>query len=88
MSIDKELLRTVKARTEENIIPYVSAHNHRDPEIFRVIIDNYQFYKKMMKCETFYPGIKSKRANDNLITSNDYSAKQNLLPMISTKFTM
>ena len=40
MSLNKDQLRTVKARAEENIIPYVSTHNPRDPEMFRVIADN------------------------------------------------
>ena len=40
MSLDKNLFRTVKAKPEENIVPYVSTYNPRDPEMFRVIMDN------------------------------------------------
>ena len=41
MALDKDLLRTVQARTEENIIPCASTYNPNDPEIFQnLIIDN------------------------------------------------
>ena len=40
MSQDKNQLRTVKLKSEENIVPYVSAYNPRDPEMFQGIMNN------------------------------------------------
>ena len=34
MSLDKDVLRTVKEKSEEKIIPYVSTNNPQDPEMF------------------------------------------------------
>ena len=31
----KDVLRTVREKDVENIIPYVSTHNPKDPKIFR-----------------------------------------------------
>ena len=39
MSLDKNLLRTVTAKLEENIVPHVSTYNPRDPKMFRVVMD-------------------------------------------------
>ena len=40
MALDKDLLRKVKEKTEENIIPYVSTFNPKDPGTYHVIIEN------------------------------------------------
>ena len=40
MSLDKNQLRTVKLKPEENIVPYVSTYNPRDPEMFQMIMNN------------------------------------------------
>ena len=40
MSLDKNVLRTVTVKGKENIVPYVSRFNPRDPEMFRVIMTN------------------------------------------------
>ena len=40
MSLDKKVLRPVTAKGKENIVPYLSTFNPRDPEMFRVIMDN------------------------------------------------
>ena len=45
MSLDKDVLRTVKEKSEEKIIPYVSTYNPKDPEMFRVILDNVPILK-------------------------------------------
>ena len=69
MSLNKDQLRTVKARAEENIIPYVSTHNPRDPEMFRVIADNIPILRqddKMTDILSRYKLIKSKRQPYNL----------------------
>ena len=46
MSLDKKVLRTVATEGKENIVPYVSTYNHRDPEIFSVINENMPSNKK------------------------------------------
>ena len=63
MSLNKNKLRSVKIRAEENIISYLSTHNPRDPEMFRVIVDNVQILKeddKMRDILSRYKMIKSK----------------------------
>ena len=40
MCLNKELLRTVKTRTDENVIPYVSTQTPKNPEIYEVIVGN------------------------------------------------
>ena len=69
MSLDKDVLRTVKEKSEEKIIPYVSTHNPQDPEMFQVILDNVPILKeddKMRNILTKYKLIKSKRQPYNL----------------------
>ena len=69
MSLDKDVLRTVKEKSEEKIIPYVSTHNPQDPEMFKVILDNVPILKeddKMRNILTKYKLIKSKRQPYNL----------------------
>ena len=39
IALDKDILRTVQARTEESIISYVSTYNPNDPGMFNIIID-------------------------------------------------
>ena len=39
MALDKHILRTLKEKCEEKIIPYVSTHKPKDPEMFRVKLD-------------------------------------------------
>ena len=69
MSLDKHVLRTVKEKCEEKSIPYVSTHNPKDPEMFRVILDNVQILKeddKMWNMLSKYQLIKSKRQSYSL----------------------
>ena len=69
MSLDKELLCTVKARTDENVIPYVSTHNPKDPEIYQVIGDMIQILQednKIREILTKHKFLKSKRQPYNL----------------------
>ena len=64
MSLNNNKLRSVKIRAEENIISYLSTHNPRDPEMFRVIVDNVQILNeddKMRDILSRYKMIKSKR---------------------------
>ena len=37
MKLEKSTLRTVKDRTEDQVMPYVSTHNPKNPEIYNVI---------------------------------------------------
>ena len=37
MNLEKSTLRTVKDRTEDQVMPYVSTHNPKNPEIYNVI---------------------------------------------------
>ena len=83
MSLDRTLLRTVKAKLEENIVPYVSTYNPRDAETFQVIMDNIPIFqedeKKMRNILSKHKILKSKRQPYNLkrlltkakFTSND-----------------
>ena len=60
MSLNKDVLRTVKEKSEEKIIPY----NPKDPEMFKVILDNVPILKEddnMRNIESKYKLIKSKR---------------------------
>ena len=69
MSLDKDVLRTVKEKSEEKIILYVSTYNPKDPEIFRVILDNVPILKeddKLRNILSKYNLIKSKRQPYNL----------------------
>ena len=69
MSFDKDVLRTVKEKSEEKIIPYVSTYNPRDPEMFRDILDNVPIVKeddKMRNILSKYNLIKNKRQPYNL----------------------
>lgn len=69
MSLDKNVLRTVTTKGKENIVPYVSTYNPRDPEMFSVIIENMpilQEDEKMRKILANYKFIKSKRQPYNL----------------------
>ena len=69
MSLDKATLRTVKEKYEEKIIPYVSTHNPKDPEMYKVILDHVPILKeddKMRNILNNYKLIKSKRQPYNL----------------------
>ena len=69
MSLDKGQLRTVKTRKDENIIPYVSTYNPKDPEMFRVIVDHLPILQEdVQMCDILsrYKIIKSKRQPYNL----------------------
>ncbi|MCG7879609.1 MAG: GIY-YIG nuclease family protein [Candidatus Thiodiazotropha endolucinida] len=69
MSLDKAVLRTVKEKSEDKIIPYVSTYNPKDPELFNVIRDNVPILEeddKMRRILTKYKLIKSKRQPYNL----------------------
>ena len=69
MALNKDLLRTVQARVDENIILYVSTYNPNDPEMFHVIIDNepiLQEDEKMRNILSRFKFIKSKGQPYNL----------------------
>ena len=69
MSLDKNVLRTITAKGKENMVPYVSTFNPRDPEMFRVIMDNMpvlQADEKMRNILSNCKIIKSKRQPYNL----------------------
>ena len=69
MSLDKNLLRTVAIKDKENIVPYVSTYNPRDPEIFKPIIENMPILQEEETMRNFlsnYKIIKSKRQPYNL----------------------
>ena len=69
MPLDKNVLRTVTTKGKENIVPYVSTYNPRDPERFSVIIENMpilQEDEKMQKILSNYKFIKSKCQPYNL----------------------
>ena len=69
MSLDKDILRTVKEKSEEKTFPYVSTYNPKDPEMCRVIPDNVPILKeddKMRNILSKYNLIKSKRQPYNL----------------------
>ena len=62
--VAKHILRTVKEKCEEKIIPYVLTHNPKDPEMFRLILDKVPILKeddKMRNILFKYKLIKSKR---------------------------
>ena len=64
MSLDNDVLWTVKEKSEEKIIPYVSTYNLKDPEMFKVILDSIPILKeddKMRNILSKYKLIKSKR---------------------------
>ena len=63
------IISTVKEKSEEKIIPYVSTYNPKDPEMFRAILDNVPMLKeddKMRNILSKYNLIKSKRQPYNL----------------------
>lgn len=69
MSLNRDLLRTVKQKTVEPIIPYVSTFNPNDPEMFNVIMNNKPILEedeKMGSILSRYKFIKSKRQPYNL----------------------
>ena len=69
MSLDKNVLHTVTTKGKENIVPYVSTYNPRDPEMFSVIIENMpilQEDEKMQNILSNYKFIKSRRQPCNL----------------------
>ena len=58
------LRETARRHAEEKIIPYVSTYNQKDPEMFKVILDNVPILKeddKMRNILSKYKLIKSKR---------------------------
>ena len=62
MALDKHILRTVKEKSKEKIIPYVSTHNPKDPEMFRVILDKVPILKEdtnILYTQIFCPNINS-----------------------------
>ena len=69
MALDKDILRTIKVKQDEAIIPFVSTFNPKDPEIFPVIINNLPILEKDEKMKGIiskYKFIKSKRQPYNL----------------------
>ena len=82
MALDKNLLRIVQARADENIIPYVSTFIPNDPEMFHVIIDNesiLQEDEKMRNILSKFKFIKSKRQPYNfkrLLTKAKFSSNE------------
>ena len=69
MALDKNDLRKVKPKTTENIIPFVSTHNPKDPQMFNVIRENLPILEEddiMRRLLSNYKLIKSKRQPYNL----------------------
>ena len=82
MTLDKDLLRKVQEKTEENVIPYVSTFNPKDPEMYHVIIENKPILQEdetMRNILSKFKFIKSKRQPYNLkrvLTKAKVSSKQ------------
>ena len=69
MSLDRNALRTVATKNRENVVPYVSTFNPRDPEMFKVIKENMPILHEdetMRNILSKYKIIKSKRQPYNL----------------------
>ena len=69
MNLEKSTLRTVKDRTEDQVMPYVSTHNPKNPEIYNVIQFNLPILHedpKMSNILSNFKMIKSKRQPKNL----------------------
>ena len=69
MDLDKNTLRTIKNKTDDKVIPYVSTHNPKNPEIYKVIKFNLPILKedpKMNDILSNFKIIKSKRQPNNL----------------------
>ena len=69
MALDNDLLRKVQEKTEENVIPYVSTFNLKDPEMYHVIIENKPILQEdetMRNILSKFKFIKSKRQPYNL----------------------
>ena len=69
MNLDKNTLRTVKKKTEDPVIPYVSTYNPKNPEMYKVIQFNLPILHedpKMNSILSNFKMIKSKRQPDNL----------------------
>ena len=69
MALDKGILRTVKVKQDESIIPFVSTFNPKDPEIFPDIINNLPILEKDEKMNDIisnYKFIKSRRQPNTL----------------------
>ena len=74
MSLDKNVLRTVTTEGKENIVPYVSTYNHRDPKIFSVINENMPSKKKgndqeVIQSPTSLPRPKGKEGHTQNLTN-------------------
>ena len=69
MNLDNNTLRTIKNKTDDKVIPYVSTHNPKNPEIYKVIQFNLPILKedpKMNDILSNFKIIKSKRQPNNL----------------------
>ena len=69
MNLDKNTLRTIKNKTDDKVIPYVSTHNPKNPEIYKVIQFNLPILKedpKMNDILSNFKIIKNKRQPNNL----------------------
>ena len=69
MNINREDLRVVREKTEENIIPFVSIFNPKNPEMFKTIRQNLPILyedETMKEITQAYHIIKSKRQPWNL----------------------
>ena len=49
MNLEKSTLRAVKDRTEDQVMPYVSTHNPKNPEIYNVIQFNLPILHEIKK---------------------------------------
>ena len=82
MTLDKNTLRTVKKKTEDPVIPYVSTYNPKNPEMYKVIQFNLPILHedpKMNSILSNFKMIKSKRQPDNLkrlLTKAKFNDKQ------------
>ena len=54
MALDKDILRTVKVKQDESVIPFVSTFNPKDAEIFPVIINNLPILEKDEKMRHYF----------------------------------
>ena len=69
MKLEKSTLRTVKDKSEDQVMPYVSTHNPKNPDIYNVIQFNLPILHedpKMSSILSNFKMIKSKRQPKNL----------------------
>ncbi len=68
-NISRDTLRTILPKLSENVIPFVSTHNPKNPEIFSVIKSNMPIIQQDERLKRIFTSskfIKSKRQPNNL----------------------